>query len=277
MLITNALLTVTNVHPPTCRSCPLCRAELEYFAAPCAPLYQYVATRFYEEVSALETEAHEQEQLEFHARSVSVPVQPGRAADLSCIVCQRQQARRGLVSVCGHIFCEGCFPEEPRKSLCPAGGCDARLIYRPKPCQLLLNIAGERDDGERRTGTPGTDGAGGGRRRAEPEAQASSVEVLTGALGAVAVALADGDGSGRKAPPYTHFGVSCDGCGVYPINGRAFRCRDCPEEVGYDLCEYCYSDTLHGKHAHIGRFGQAHRADHTMEERLQVVTASNGK
>ena len=42
---------------------------------------------------------------------------------------------------------------------------------------------------------------------------------------------------------YVHFGVGCDGCGEYPISGRAYRCTECPEEIGFDLCEACVSRT----------------------------------
>ena len=31
----------------------------------------------------------------------------------------------------------------------------------------------------------------------------------------------------EAATAYVHFGRGCDGCGVYPIEGRCFRCADC--------------------------------------------------
>lgn len=36
------------------------------------------------------------------------------------------------------------------------------------------------------------------------------------------------------AVPYIHFGRGCDGCGVYPIEGRCYKCADCSEQIGYD-------------------------------------------
>ena len=70
----------------------------------------------------------------------------------------------------------------------------------------------------------------------------------------------------RLAPkiPFVHFGVGCDGCGLYPIEGKAFKCVDCPEAVGFDLCGDCISRS--GK---MGRFNQNHTAEHRMEERPQ--------
>ena len=38
---------------------------------------------------------------------------------------------------------------------------------------------------------------------------------------------------------YVHHGVGCDACGQYPIQGQRWRCRDCPEAVGFDLCQLC--------------------------------------
>lgn len=33
-----------------------------------------------------------------------------------------------------------------------------------------------------------------------------------------------------------HIGVTCDGCGVYPINGIRYKCNTCPN---FDFCEKC--------------------------------------
>ncbi|KAH9330094.1 hypothetical protein KI387_002202, partial [Taxus chinensis] len=34
--------------------------------------------------------------------------------------------------------------------------------------------------------------------------------------------------------------VGCDYCGIMPITGKRYKCRDCPESIGFDLCETCY-------------------------------------
>ncbi len=57
---------------------------------------------------------------------------------------------------------------------------------------------------------------------------------------------------------YTWHGAGCDDCGVYPIMGRRYRCKDCPEAIGYDLCGPCYDGGLAGR----GRFNQNHTAEH---------------
>lgn len=99
---------------------------------------------------------------------------------------------------------------------------------------------------------------------------------------------------------FCHYGVGCDSCGVYPIRGRRWRCADCPEAIGFDLCGMCVvlgetdngSDTgqgetdtsdpgdatdpesikaarvqrTHRKPAIKGRFNQNHLSTHVMIE-----------
>ena len=206
--------------------------------------------------------------LEFNARSVTVPVVRGERADLGCILCHREPGRNGLVSVCGHIYCDDCFPDDPSERACP---CGARLVYKPQPCQLLMRISEGSTGGAGRTGSP--DWCAPCDEDVEEEPALLTTQPLPAPSCTRSAPLAQPMSKlEEKATAYVHFGVSCDGCGVFPIVGRAYRCRDCPEQVGYDLCQYCYSDTLHGSHAHTGRFGQSHRADHSMEERLQART-----
>ncbi|KAF2549724.1 hypothetical protein F2Q68_00034639 [Brassica cretica] len=58
-----------------------------------------------------------------------------------------------------------------------------------------------------------------------------------------------------------HVGIGCDSCGVYPIIGDRYSCKDCKEEVGYDLCKDCYETTSRVS----GRFNQQHTSDHRLE------------
>jgi len=228
-------------------SCPLCRAELEHFPLPCAPLY-HIATRFFDEVTERAKEISEQE-MELKAGSVQIAIEPGRPAEFRCQVCG-EHVRRGLVSVCGHLFCSGCFPSDPNKAVCP---CGSRLIYRPKPCQLLLSITGDE-------GACDACPVGGEVERLPslPPTTRASIQDCFKSL-----AVWNLRAPAPKQLPYVHFGVGCDACGVYPISGRAFRCRDCPDQVGFDLCADCH--TLHRGEGYAGRFGQAHTKDHSME------------
>jgi hypothetical protein len=67
---------------------------------------------------------------------------------------------------------------------------------------------------------------------------------------------------------YTHFGIGCDCCGQFPITGRRYRCTECPETVGFDLCGDCYDRGVASdpnSKAVVGRFNQQHRPEHSME------------
>ncbi|XP_078173339.1 proteolysis 1 isoform X2 [Carex rostrata] len=82
---------------------------------------------------------------------------------------------------------------------------------------------------------------------------------------------AQGDGTSKKKVDASrfldedryniHFGVGCDNCGLYPIKGKRYKCMDCKEEIGFDLCESCYST----KSKLPGRFNQQHTSDHRFE------------
>ncbi|XP_060970644.1 E3 ubiquitin-protein ligase PRT1 [Cannabis sativa] len=58
-----------------------------------------------------------------------------------------------------------------------------------------------------------------------------------------------------------HIGVGCDYCGMYPIIGERYRCKDCVEKIGFDLCSGCYNTTSKLP----GRFNQQHTPDHKFE------------
>jgi hypothetical protein len=77
-----------------------------------------------------------------------------------------------------------------------------RLIYRPRPCQLLLELTGDKGHQSHMT-------------EIYPRDQAPSAS----------------EAAPEPTKSFVHFGVGCDGCGAYPISGRAYRCRDCPEQV----------------------------------------------
>jgi Zinc finger, ZZ type len=53
---------------------------------------------------------------------------------------------------------------------------------------------------------------------------------------------------------FAHHHVGCDACGMFPIVGRRYKCNDCPDYLGYDLCGGCFDQGLHI----FGRFNQRH-------------------
>ncbi|KAH9622604.1 hypothetical protein KSS87_021571 [Heliosperma pusillum] len=58
-----------------------------------------------------------------------------------------------------------------------------------------------------------------------------------------------------------HGGIGCDHCGMYPIVGERYKCQDCKERVGFDLCGECYNT----RSKRPGRFSQQHTQDHKFE------------
>lgn len=70
-----------------------------------------------------------------------------------------------------------------------------------------------------------------------------------------------------------HYGVGCDFCGMYPILGTRYRCKDCVEVIGFDLCGDCY--TTRSKLP--GKFNQQHTPEHrfrivSIDSRLRIVS-----
>jgi len=58
----------------------------------------------------------------------------------------------------------------------------------------------------------------------------------------------------------SHVGVGCDTCGMFPIVGKRYKCKDCKELIGFDMCEVCYSSSF----KYQGRFNQRHTPDHVL-------------
>ncbi|KAF2296441.1 hypothetical protein GH714_038018 [Hevea brasiliensis] len=58
-----------------------------------------------------------------------------------------------------------------------------------------------------------------------------------------------------------HIGVGCDSCGMYPIIGDRYQCKDCVEKIGFDLCGDCYNT----RSKRPGRFNQQHTPNHKFE------------
>mmetsp|Transcript_26403 Transcript_26403/g.49644 ORF Transcript_26403/g.49644 Transcript_26403/m.49644 type:complete len:290 (+) Transcript_26403:46-915(+) len=62
---------------------------------------------------------------------------------------------------------------------------------------------------------------------------------------------------------YVHWGLGCDGCGLWPIRGPAYEDVDIRSSTGFHLCEPCYELGYH-KRVLGGRFSQGHMPKNTM-------------
>ncbi|GLI67891.1 hypothetical protein VaNZ11_012215 [Volvox africanus] len=154
---------------------------------------------------------------------------------------------------------------------------------RPQRAEGRSDGGADRSAGGSSTGT-GT-GGGSSSRGTRPPSKLPRIDALIAAATAAATSGdRGGDGGGGTTadsrPPsiddiwmalreemaaqadtcFTWYSVGCDDCGVFPITGRRYRCKECTELIGYDLCGACYDRGT----ASRGRFNQAHRPEHQM-------------
>ena len=179
--------------------------------------------------------------------SLQAPEILQKDAVVACAQCKSEftsEQSRVVVVSCGHLFCTECLHQsQPMK--CPS--CDHPLFYPCSVCVPLTKLVHLNQYGY----FPETD--------------------------CVAVTIEAKDGLSSKAPrlpnmnshslvfdseTFVHFGVMCDGCGVYPIVGHRFQCQDCTD-VGFDLCSRCMHDS---KVDLRGRFNQNHSGEHNFRE-----------
>ncbi|XP_047938682.1 E3 ubiquitin-protein ligase PRT1 [Salvia hispanica] len=57
------------------------------------------------------------------------------------------------------------------------------------------------------------------------------------------------------------FYMFSDSAQIYPITGVRYKCKDCVEKIGFDLCESCYKISAKLP----GRFNQQHTMDHKFD------------
>lgn len=78
------------------------------------------------------------------------------------------------------------------------------------------------------------------------------------------------EGTSKPLPQdeYVHWGVGCDGCGIWPIRGKAWYDTQCPDKAGFHVCDPCYKFNFH-RRVITGKFNQHHMPKHKMEEMPQ--------
>ncbi|GMI78702.1 hypothetical protein HRI_001539500 [Hibiscus trionum] len=166
-------------------------------------------------------------------------------ADLLCAACNRLLVRP-LVLNCGHVYCESCFvipnDEMPRcqvcKSLQPNGF--------PGVCLILHHFLEKQFPEEYSERLKEHNCSAQAQRHANRVTSISSDVYSSWYFG---------------NGPKVHVAVGCDYCGMSPIIGERYKCKDCVEKIGFDLCESCYKSP-----AKIpGRFNQQHKPDHQFE------------
>ena len=189
-----------------------------------------------------------------------------------------------VVLLCGCVACKGCHARRSDGARCPR--CRRRVVRDdPEVCILMHEViqrsafAEEAREGAARRAEEAREGA----------ARLAEEKLWSFRSGSRSTSSADEEqppaprlgnlpGRGRVVNPltFTHLGVGCDVCGVYPIRGRRYHCKDCPREQGggFDMCQACYElddadvagEIDIGGAVIRGRFNQTHRPGHQMQE-----------
>lgn len=211
---------------------------------------------------------------------------PGHLAesDFLCDGCGKLLYQPAILN-CGHVVCQPtCLPGIN----CPCPECSSPILRRPEVCKQLAQLL----------------------ESAFPEASAKREQEVAEhlvrlqdseppaepmSLGADNAKDLPPDDETLPAPPpielpegiplngpaatimswlqgrdYAHFGIGCDSCGMFPIVGRRYRCKQCPESIGFDLCGTCHD---RGVGRVLGRFNQKHVPEHEMEEVAPRMTS----
>ncbi|GAA0166570.1 hypothetical protein LIER_21696 [Lithospermum erythrorhizon] len=173
-------------------------------------------------------------------------------SDLTCGVC-KQMLYRPVVLNCGDVYCEFCISKSS-DTICKCPVCQSMHPRGfPKMCLVLEHFLEEEFPEEYRA-------------RKEWYLKEKS-DQLRSSAGEVSSLGSDGTPA-DVVPPLTiqgsklHFYVGCDYCGMYPIVGERYRCKDCKESTGFDLCQGCYVSSCKLP----GRFNQQHTEDHQFEK-----------
>ncbi|KAK7389421.1 hypothetical protein VNO78_24452 [Psophocarpus tetragonolobus] len=167
-------------------------------------------------------------------------------ADVTCSMC-KQLLFHPVVLNCGHVYCETCIINISEVMLKCQVCQSAHPGGLPKVCLALDNFLEEQfpeEYAQRRNAIQLN------QIKVKPEAETTSCS------------LRNGEGEKKTWPSdprcKVHYGVGCDFCGMYPITGNRYKCLDCKEKIGFDLCGDCYKTRSKLQ----GRFNQQHTPEH---------------
>ncbi|OMP03669.1 Zinc finger, ZZ-type [Corchorus olitorius] len=169
--------------------------------------------------------------------------------DLLCVACNKLLFRPVVLN-CGHVYCESCFVI-PKDEIAKCQVCQSLHPNGfPSVCLIVDHFLEEQfpeEYSERRATLLKENNCSTQAQRFANRATAISTDVYSSWF----------FGNGPKV----HVGVGCDYCGMSPIIGERYKCKDCVEKIGFDLCESCYKAPVQI----VGRFNQQHKPEHEFE------------
>lgn len=159
--------------------------------------------------------------------------------DALCCYCKRLLYHPTVLN-CGHVFCQSCIKTSEERTL----NCQVCQSLHPgdQPCVCLrlhqfLEQTFTVEYAERKQSVLVQEKMH--QPRCTKEAKRTIAEMLE-----------------------IHPGAGCDYCGVMPIVGKRYKCLDCEESIGFDLCGTCYEKGS----VLPGRFNQQHTSEHHFQE-----------
>uniref|UniRef100_A0A5B6YGM1 Putative E3 ubiquitin-protein ligase PRT1 n=1 Tax=Davidia involucrata TaxID=16924 RepID=A0A5B6YGM1_DAVIN len=177
--------------------------------------------------------------------------------DLLCAICKKLLCRPVVLN-CGHVYCEACIIN-PGDEVCRCQNCHiVQPNGLPKVCLVLEHFLEEQFSEEyaarKEAVLKQVDSDHGSPSKCSTQSQKHAAQSSL---------IPTNDYSSRWSSqgPKVHIGVGCDFCGMCPIIGERYKCKDCVEKIGFDLCEGCYNSSSKLP----GRFNQQHTPEHTLE------------
>ncbi|XP_020259882.1 E3 ubiquitin-protein ligase PRT1-like isoform X2 [Asparagus officinalis] len=172
--------------------------------------------------------------------------------DVLCALCNELLFHPSVLN-CGHVFCDGCLPGLANGPLtCPV--CQSMHPGEfPNICLDLDHFLEEQFPTEYAMRKEKAQLKIAERRHGD-----SSSGSLRDGKKADSRFSKDDNLLLKEDLQNVHVGVGCDSCGMYPIIGKRYKCKDCKEKIGFDLCETCYNSSSKLP----GRFNQHHTPDH---------------
>jgi hypothetical protein len=189
-------------------------------------------------------------------------------ADVPCVAC-KQLLIRPVVLNCGHVYCRTCIPNlddgllkcQVCSSVSPSG--------IPQTCKELDQFLEEKFPVEYLLKKDAVQ---------DKETLFEHENASTSSDSKPAEQIPSRLSQWVEPDSKVHAGVGCDSCGMYPIIGERYRCKDCVEKIGFDLCGDCYKT----RSKLPGRFNQQHTPDHEFEliklrkRKLKMIRLEDG-